>query len=157
MLPALATVADLEARLGLDPDTLTGADKARAEAALNDASALVRYEARVDWVAEDGLTTTAPDVVVRVVLGAALRDYRNPEGDISQTVGPFSRTIKASEVGVYLTDAEREIVRRYRPTDTGGLWTLRTERDHPYEDTYWMEDSFGFELFPIGFVDQPWR
>lgn len=155
MLPALATVNDLEARLGLDADTLTGADLVRAQAALDDASALVREEARRDWVDTDGTTITAPAAVIRVVLGAALRNYRNPESEISQTVGPFSRTIRASETGVYLTSAELEIVRRYRQNPST-LWTLRTTRGEDADSTLYMEDSFGCELFPIGTVDKPW-
>ncbi len=155
MLPALATLAELEARLGLDDGTLTGADRARAQAALDDASALVREEAQQDFVAEDG-SLTVPDVVKRVVLGAALRSYRNPDAQIAEAAGPFSRTLKSAEVSVYLTDAEKQLVRRYRPTPNG-LWTMKTERDDTTDRTLWMEDSFGFELFPIGFVDEPWR
>lgn len=154
MLPALASVEDMEARLALDSGSLTGVDRIRAQKALDDASALVRDEARLDWISSDG-TVTAPDVIVRVVLGAALRTYRNPDSEISQTAGPFARSLKASEVGTYLTEAEKELCRRFRPA--GGLWTLPTERDGPSDTTYWMEDSFGFELFPIGFQDEPWR
>lgn len=152
MLP-LATVHDLEARLGLDNDTLAGADLARARAALDDASALVREEARRDWV--EASVITAPAAVIRVVLGAALRNYRNPDGEIAQTVGPFSRTVKAAETGVYLTTAELEIVRRYRQV-TSTLWTLRTTKGDDIDSTLYLEDSFGFELFPVGTVDKPW-
>lgn len=153
MLPALATVHDLEARLGLDNDTLDGADLARARAALNDASALVREEARRDWVTAS--VVTAPASVIRVTLGAALRNYRNPDAEIAQTVGPFGRTVKAAETGVYLTTAELEIVRRYRRT-TSTLWALRTTRGDDIDSTLYLEDSFGFELFPVGTVDKPW-
>lgn len=156
MLPALATVDDLEARLGLDADTLAGPERARAQAALDDASALVREETGQDWV--DPVTTdiTAPAPLVRVVLGASLRNFRNPDSEISQTIGPFSRTLKAAEVGVYLTPAELAIVRRYRKESTG-LWTLRTTRGEDWDSTLYVEDDFGCELFPIGTVDKPWR
>lgn len=159
MLPAFATVQDLEARLGLDVGTLTGADKGRAQAALDDASALVREEARRDWVVTDpdteDVTITAPASVIRVVLGAALRNYRNPEAEISQTVGPFNRTVKAAETSVYLTPAELEIIRRYRQTNST-LWALRTTRNEKSDNTLFAEDSFGCELFPVGTVDKPW-
>lgn len=155
MLPALANVADLETRLGLDEDTLTGPDLARAQAALDDASALAREEARRTWVTDTG-EVDAPGAVIRVVLGAALRNYRNPEGAISETKGPFSRTLRAAETGVYLTEAEQAIIRRYRPSNRA-LWTQPTTRDGEGADTLWMEDSFGFEPFPIGFVGEPWR
>ena len=44
-LPQLAPVSALEIRLGLAAGTLDGADLARAGAALDDVSALVRAEA----------------------------------------------------------------------------------------------------------------
>jgi hypothetical protein len=99
---------------------------------------------------------TAPPSLIRVVLGAAQRTYRNPDGEISQTAGPFSRTVKAADVGVYLTPAELEIVRRYRQESTG-LWTLRTTRGDDYDSTLYLDDQYGFEPFPVGYdKDRPW-
>jgi hypothetical protein len=163
MLPAFATVADLEARLGLAIGSLTGPERARAQAALDDASALVRAEARRTWVVitqdidgNDVYTLTdVPDVIVRVTLGAALRNFQNPDDRvISETVGPFSRTLRYSEHGVYLTDAELAIIRRWRPS-RGGLWTLPTYRDDAFDTTLFMEDTYGCELFPVGSSDDP--
>jgi hypothetical protein len=152
MLPALAQVADLEARLGLDPDTLEGANLGRARAALTDASALVRMEARRTWVDEAGALTAVPDAIVRVVLGAARRGYTNPDSAIQEAAGPFSRRLLESDTGVYLTPAELDIVRRFRP---GGndLWTLRTQRDTDESGTIWYEDSYGWEPFPLASTD----
>lgn len=147
MLPALASVADLEARLGLDPESLEGAELTRAQAALADASALVRMEARRTWVDELG-AVTAPDVIVRVVLGAAQRTFTNPDGVIQEAVGPFSRRYADGSTGVYLTKAELDIVRRFRPSG-GDLWTLRTERDGGDDGTIWYRDTYGTELFPL--------
>lgn len=155
-MTALATLDQLEIRLGLDPHTLSGTDKARAEAALADATALVRAEAQRDFVDDLGVAD-APEAIVRVVLGAALRNYRNPDAETQHTVGPFSRTVKATDTGVYLTDAEREIVRRYRPRTHGGLWTLSTTRDEATSDTAWVWDQYGTEPFPIGSVSEPWK
>jgi hypothetical protein len=140
MLPALATLAKLEARLGLDPDTLADPERARAQAALDDASALVRDEARRDWPPDEDDTPTVPDAVERVVLGAALRTYRNPDGEITKTVGPFTRTVSADASGVYLTDAEKEIVRRYRPTGGTRLWTQRTTKYDPAEPLFVVDE-----------------
>ena len=156
MLPALATVHDLEARLGLDPDTLVDAEKSRAQAALDDVSTLVRYEARQEWVDANG-EPDAPYVVVRIVLGAALRTYRNPDSELSQTAGPYTRTLKASEVSSLLTEAEKAIIRGYRPPNGNALWTLRTTRGECADTTLWLEDTYGCELFPIGSIDNPWR
>lgn len=110
-LPPLASVAAFEKRLGLSPGALQGADLARAEAALEDASALVRDEAGRSWVDEDG-AVTAPPAVVTVTLKAARREYVNPNGYTSEQTGPFSYQLPRGETGVYLTEAERRIVRR---------------------------------------------
>lgn len=152
MLPALATVVDLEARLGLDPETLADANLGRARAALADASALVRMEARRTWVDEAGALTAVPDAVVRVVLGAAQRTYTNPDAVIQESAGPFARRLNESDTGVYLTRVELDIVRRFRPAG-GELWTLRTERDGTESNTVWYQDSFGFESFPLASTD----
>jgi hypothetical protein len=155
MLPALAPLSELEARLGLDAGTLAGAEKVRAQAALDDASTLVRDETRQSWVAPDGATITAPAPLIRVVLGAARRNQTNPDAEIAQTVGPYNRTLKADEVSVYLTDAEIAIVRRYCKESTG-LWTQRTTRGERWDSTLYLEDNLGFELFPVGTEDKPW-
>lgn len=148
MLPALALVADLEARLGLDPESLEGPNLGRARAALADASALVRMEARRTWVDESGALTVVPDAIVRVVLGAAQRTWTNPDAVVQESAGPFVRRLSESETGVYLTKAELDIVRRFRPAG-GELWTLRTQRDEEEVNTVWYQDSFGFEPFPL--------
>lgn len=149
-LPPLATVADLEARLGrsvTDPDEV-----ARADAALADASTLARLEGRQDWwTAEGGLTV--PAAVVTVVLTAAKREVTNPDQVISDTVGPFTRRrADGTTTGVYLTEGEKAIVRRYRATSPG-LWTQPTTRRPVGDDTVWFEDTFGAELFPLGSAD----
>ncbi len=152
MLPALASVVDLEARLGLDPETLADGNLARARAALADASALVRMEARRTWVDETGALTVIPDAIVRVVLGAARRGYTNPDAAVQESVGPFVRRLSEADTGVYLTRAELDIVRRFRPAG-GELWTLRTERDGAEVNTIWYQDTFGHEWFPLASGD----
>jgi hypothetical protein len=151
MLPALASVADLEARLGLDPESLAGPELARARAALADASTLVRTEARRTWVDETG-AVIAPDVIIRVTLGAAQRNYTNPDSVIQEATGPFSRRYADGSTGVYLTKAELDIVRRFRPSG-GDLWTLRTERDGVDAETIWYSDTFGTEPFPLASIN----
>lgn len=152
MLPALASVEDLEARLGLDPGTLADADLGRARAALADASALVRVEARRTWVDDLGALTLVPDAIVRVVLGAARRGYTNPDAVVQESTGPFSRRLADAETGVYLTAAEVDIARRFRPAG-GELWTLRTQRDGDESNTIWYQDTFGAEWFPLASTD----
>jgi hypothetical protein len=157
MLPALASVSELEARLGLDPNALTGADKSRAQAALDDVSTLVRFESRKDWVDKiTGKLVTVPIVLGRITLGAALRAWRNPEGLTTETAGPFTRTIKDTEIGSLLTEPEKVIIRRFRPV-INQLWTQPTTRQENADSTLFLEDQFGAELFPIGYIDEWWR
>lgn len=108
-LPSLAPVSALEVRLGVEIGSLEDEDFARAEAAIADASTLVRSEAGRTWVAEDD-SVTAPDDVVAVVLRAARREFQNPSGLRSESVGDYSYSL-AEGGGVFLTDAERRIVR----------------------------------------------
>lgn len=139
-VPPLASVHDLVDRLGREIDD---AERARAEAALADASALVREEARQEWAAG------APAAVEAVVLTAALRVMRNPEGISSETIGPYSYRRREQDVDVYLSEAEKNIVRRYR-TRSRPLWTQATTRyESGGDDTIWYDDSFGFEPFPL--------
>lgn len=110
-LPPLAPVSALEQRLGVPVGSLAGLDLARAEANLNDASALVRAEAGFDWVADDGVTITAPDAVVTVTVRAAIRAYRNPDGYMSENLGgSYSYTFAQSEIGVYLLTEEKRVI-----------------------------------------------
>jgi hypothetical protein len=142
-LPPLAQVEDLADRLGRD---LTDASEVRrAAAALDDASGMVRDESGRDWVDDP-----APQPLVTVVLAAALRVLRNPEGYLSQTTGPFSVTRDRGELGVYLTETERALCRRYRPSGSGasGLWTQRVTRGDHCADTVFLRDQYGGDLIP---------
>ena len=88
MLPPLATITDLEARLGhpiTDP-----AEQARANALLADASALVRFEANQTWVDDDGDLAAVPDLAVTITCQAALRGWFNPSGIESAQLGAVS-------------------------------------------------------------------
>lgn len=131
-LPALAPVAELERRLGLAAGALTGSDLTRAEVSLDDASALVRDEAGKTWVAEDGVTITAPAVVVTVVLAAALRAYRNPDGYQGESVGDYSYQYARESTSGYLTDREVQLIRRAAGFGRTGVYTVSIRS--PYED-----------------------
>lgn len=149
MLPALADLAALSARV---PGGIPAEDEARAQSALEDASALVRDECGRDFVDDEG-ELDAPAAVVRVVLGVARRDFMNPDGARSdtETVGPHSRTMVRpdDQTGLYLTDQERAICHKYRPGAGGGLRTISTTRaDGPALDTIWVDMPYG-ERFPL--------
>ena len=103
----LATVSDLEARLGAD--ITGGAAIARAEAALEDASAIVLDEGDDEWTDQ-----TVPARAKQVVLAAALRVWRNPDGLSQSSVGDVSVSYSRSgaQGAAYLTKHERRAVRR---------------------------------------------
>lgn len=112
-LPTLATIAQLETRLGLATGTLAGLDLDRATAALEDASELVRAESHRPWTDSTG-TPTAPPAVVVVVLQVTMRAYNNPNGYASETVAADGATYSYSNnqqaLGIYLTADELRTV-----------------------------------------------
>lgn len=137
----LATVDDVEQRLG--DVTLGHSDQARVTALLDDASELVRLEAGTDWAPP----AVVPGSVKAVVLRMVDRAYRNPEGFSAESDGDYSYQRTQVQAGVYLTDAERAIIRR--ALGRTGLWTQPLTRNEDYENTVWFEDQYGAELFPL--------
>lgn len=99
MATPLADVTALEARLGR---TLDAAEIPMAEAALSDASALVRAYG-LPWPDPD----SAPDSAVAVTIAAAERKMRNPEGFRSEMEGGYQYQLPASTpTGVDLKPSE---------------------------------------------------
>jgi hypothetical protein len=146
---ALATVADLEARLGR---TFESSELTRAVAVLEDATALVRDEVGyVLWLDPDTgelLISLVPGSVRAVVLRAAERAIRNPGGFSSESSGDFTyQRTGTQQPGVFLTDGELRILRR--ATGRKGLWTQPVTRGDLLPNTVFLEDSFGCELFPV--------
>lgn len=72
---------------------------------------------------------------------------RNPQGFSAESAGDYSYQRTNVEPGVYLTDSERQVIRR--ATGRTGLWTQPVTRGDEYLATVWAEDSFGCELFPL--------
>lgn len=135
-LPPLAAVSDLAAWVGQD---IPNSDP-RAGAVLSAASALVRAEAGTTWVDDQDALTTVPDEVAAVVVQVASRVWSNPTGATAWTKGPFSeRYSEDVALGLYLTDAERAILARYRPSGTpSGLGVLSTTRGEDGSDTVYV-------------------
>lgn len=124
MSPALPPlVGDLERRLGLDAP-LSGADAVRAAEALGDATALALAE--VPTSLAEAWTAATPRTVLLVILHAARREFENPSGLRTETVGEVSTTVAIAS-GVYLTEAERAIVRTAATGRRGGfVGSIRT-------------------------------
>lgn len=122
-LPPLATVEDLAEWVGEEVPN----DDAQALAYLAAASAVVRSYTGRRWV-DDAGQADAPAEVRTVVVQVAARVWRNPDGYIQDTTGPF--TVRWSEriaEGIYLTAGEEDMLaphRRGRPA----VFTLSTTR-----------------------------
>lgn len=128
-LPPLASVDELSARTGQSYD---GRDWVRAEAALSDASALVRGEAGLDWYDPDTEAITAPGVARAIVLRLAAQVMRNPLGYTSETAGEFTYHLPAGQAGMVLTAADRRVLQRIAVG--GSLASVSIERDYLISD-----------------------
>jgi hypothetical protein len=128
-LPPLAPVSALETRLGVAAGTLTGADLARAQAALDDASALVRAEAGSPLVDADGTTITAPAGAIAVAIASAKRVYLNPDGLAGYSVEGYSEQQPHGATGVILTsDETAAVAAAMQGVTAGGYVTLGSVR-----------------------------
>lgn len=116
--PLPPPVAALERRLGIPEDSLAAEDLARAEEALADAATLILAE--VGATKASAWTTDAPKVVVLVALKAARREFENPQGLASESVGDHTIGLSESS-GVYLTSREVAQVRRAASGRPGGF------------------------------------
>lgn len=153
-IPNLAEVSDLEPLLMREFDD---SEIERVEAVLGLASDLVRDESGKDWLDPDDptkLVDPLPRIVRLITLRCAERSIRNPEGFSSESAGDYSyqRNGATGEGGLYLTEREVKLLRR--AGGKSGLWTQPLTRgDLHFGATRWMEDSFGFELFPVDALD----
>lgn len=139
-MEALAAVSDVEQRLGR---VFVNEELGRVVGLLDDASDLVRLEAGKTWATPEA----TPGAVRAVVLRVVERAIRNPDGFSAESDGDYSYQRTQVEPGVYLTDAERAILRR--AAGRSGLWTQATTRGDCEMNTVWFEDQFGCELFPL--------
>lgn len=153
MLPALATTDALALRLGA---TLAGTELTRATAILDDASALIRSEAGVDWVDEQGQLVDVPTVVESVALAVAYRAFRNPDGLGQASLGDASVSYDrgSGQSAVYLTRDERRSVRRAAGTSAIGTVELVAPWSMP-TSTYPVAVSGGGDPIPLG--PFPWK
>lgn len=103
----LATVAQLEARLGEPAGSLAGEDLARATAALDDASLIVGAYGDRTWT-DAGGAHPIPGMAQVVVLRLARRFWDNPEGLSYEALG--DHTVSRSAAATFLTPEERAFV-----------------------------------------------
>lgn len=141
MAPPLATIAELEARLGrpVATDELT-----LATAALADASALVRAYG-LPWATP----ATAPEVAVSITLAAAERRVRNPGGYRMEMEGSYQYQLPASApIGVALTKAEIALLAQL--SGRGGIASVEIHRPVRVDDTWYAPVAGDSERIPWG-------
>lgn len=126
-LPAFAEIEELVDRI---PDGIEVEDYPRAQAALADASSLIRSEAGATvvatWIASDELTDAVPEIIKTVTLRSALRVFVNPTEETQSTTGPYSSSRVAN---AYLTATEKAMIARAagRVSGIGVITTTRGE------------------------------
>lgn len=129
--PTLADTTSLSARVGepiLDNDE-------RAIYFLEAASALIRAETSRTWVSPANELVDVPTEVRVICVEVAARLWRNPDGVIQETTGPFTTRLPDKFAdGLFLTTTERSQLARYR-IGRPGLWSLQTYRDDAHLDT----------------------
>ena len=150
VLPPLATIEALQVRLGRG--ALVDPQLSQAVAALDDASSIVRGETNRTWINDLG-QVAAPAEVVTITLRAALREVRNPEGNLAENAGPFSRRLADDQAkGVYLLQEERDVLAKYRSSNPG-VWTQPTTRVDDRCQPLFLNDQYGCD--PILWLDPP--
>lgn len=145
-LPALVSLDDFALRLG----GLASSDEDRAQACLDDASALIRAEAGgEDWVDSDGALEEVPGVIVAVCVAAAIRAFRNPEGVRTESIGTYSVAYADTSTAVFLTEGERRIIRR--AAGLSGIGNVQLEGEWSVGmDAVWVPVDRGGDDYPLG-------
>ena len=127
---AYADLADFTARLGRS--LTAGAETDRAQAALDDASALIDTVATVP--------DPVPSGVLSITCSVALRLFGNPSQFTSETIDDY--TWRVDGAGLFLTPYEENALRRLSSdTTSSGLWTQSLTRDG--DDVY----VFGYDQY----------
>lgn len=142
--PRLAELEDLSARVGVE----LAEEDAQALYYLDAASALIRAETGRTWVT-DGVLDEVPADVKVICVEVAARIWRNPEGVIQETVGPFTQRLPDKFAdGMFLTATEKSQLARYR-LGRMGLWTMQTYKEDLYMDTLTLPVEGTTERIPF--------
>lgn len=144
-LPALVSLEDFALRLG----GIDASDTERAQAALDDASALIRAEAGTeDWVDAEDALEEVPDAIVAITVAVAIRAFRNPDGVRSETIGNYSVAYTDSSTAVFLTEGEKRVIRRI--VGRGGINSVLLEGEWTLNAASYVPVEGGGDDFPLG-------
>lgn len=156
-MEALASLSELAERL---PFTLSPDDERDARGILEDLSDDARHYGRSTWVN----TSRTPRQICRLVLRAAVRHMRNPDGYTQSRAGDesVSWTDRGEDSGsAYFTDNEREMIRTI--AGKSSVYSVGTYNMCNHGEDY-AREPFGFipdesSNEPIHFFahkDHPW-
>lgn len=152
---ALASIPDLEARMGQNVDT------ARAQAAIDDASSLIHLATNNVWIVDGALVAGIPGVALTVCCAAARRILDNPDLVTAEQIGHANFTYADSSNEAFLKKAELTAVRKAAGISLIGTITLESPYPTRYEltDLYvsveGTDEMLPFGPFPTEFVDTP--
>lgn len=122
---SLASLEEFEKRIY---GGISSGDEERAQAALDDASALILAEGNALWIGEDESpgddAVPVPAAVAAICIAVAKRAFLNPEGVSSESIDGYRASFQAGEVS--LTKEEKRIIRK--GSGKSGLWTQPTTR-----------------------------
>lgn len=145
--PALATTTDLSTR-GVDVS-----DPARAQAAIDDASARIHSATNFVWIdAETGeLVANVPHIALTICCSAARRALANPLGVTQQSEGIGSynvaQTFGNASPDVYLTRSEIVDLRKAAGISSGAFTVNPTPAESVARDleSAWVNGPLGSE------------
>jgi hypothetical protein len=152
-LPALVSLDDFALRV-----SVSASDEERAQACLDDASALIRAEAGdEDWVDDDGGLETVPDVIAAICVAVAVRAFRNADGVRSETIGNYSVAYADTSTAVFITPGERRMIRR--AAGLTGISSVSLEGEWAINPAVYVPVEGGGDDFPLGVSegDLGWR
>lgn len=154
-LPALVSLDDFALRV-----SVSASDEERAQACLDDASALIRAEAGdEDWVDDDGALETVPDVIAAICVAVAVRAFRNADGVRSETIGNYSVAYADTSTAVFITAGERRMIRRAAGLTGISSVSLEGEWTAAISPEVYVPVEGGGDDFPLGVSegDLGWR
>lgn len=146
---AYATVADLEARLGVAAGTISAdaVGNAQATARLADAAAIIRAYVGTTTATAWAVSITDPIVAGDVGgVNAAMveRASRNPAGVVQEQAGPFGRSFGADAAArLYLTALDKSVLRA--AAGLSAIGTIAVTRGDIETPTVIAEDWHGEE------------
>lgn len=124
-VPEVVPLITVEALARWVRETISDDQQEYALVMLEAVSAYVRGEIGKTYLDEEGELAGVPQEVRTLVMQMGGRIWRNAEGVIQDTAGPFTqRWAEKIADGLYLTDAEERIVARHRSSTRSGLYSL---------------------------------